>query len=174
LIFSVAALLPAFRAIPAILLTLLFTLFSMRSFELSSLVTLQVLLVLHALYYWIVFRPSLFPAWFAFLLGFSIDLIGGRLLGLNAFLLVFISFVMARQRKYLLSQPFATQWAGFLFVAFAAETIRWLVMCLVTFDVFSPIPALASALCNAAIYPLTSLVMLAAYKLISSSSTREI
>jgi rod shape-determining protein MreD len=158
---------PAIRAVPAVALTLLLALLSMRSFELSSLVTLQLLLVMHALYYWTVFRPSLFPAWAAFLLGFAIDLMAGRLLGLNAFLLVFATLVIMRQRRYLRSQPFATQWAGFLLVALGAEAIRWLVMGLVTMTMFSPASALASAVCSAALYPLTSLVMLGCLRLIS-------
>jgi len=108
-----AAIPPAIRAIPAIILILVMVFFSIRSFELSELITLQLLLVLHPLYYFIIYRPSLFPAWLAFLLGFAIDLVGGSLLGLNAFLLVFASLVISRQRRYLLSQPFATQWAGF-------------------------------------------------------------
>jgi rod shape-determining protein MreD len=157
----------AARAVPAILLTLVLALFSMRSFELSPLITLQLLLVLHPIYYWTLFRPTLFPAWLAFLLGFAIDLVAGSLLGLNAFLLVFASLVIARQRRYLLSQPFATQWAGFLLVSLAAEAIRWSVMGLVTMTVFSPASAAASAICNAALYPLTSLVMYGALALIS-------
>lgn len=168
-----AAIPPAIRAIPAIVLILLFALFSMRSFELSDLITLQLLLILHPLYYWLVFRPGLFPAWLAFLLGFAIDLVGGSLLGLNAFLLVFAHLVIMRQRRYLLSQPFATQWAGFLVVSFAAEAIRWLVMGAVTMTIFPPASAFASALCNAALYPLSSLVMLGAFQLISPARTRE-
>lgn len=168
-----AAIPPAIRAVPAVALTLVMALFSMQSFVLSDLVTLQLLLVLHPLYYFTVFRPALFPAWLAFLLGFSIDLVGGSLLGLNAFLLVFASLVISRQRRYLLSQPFATQWAGFLVLSLAAEGLRWLVMGAVTMTLFSPASAFASAICNAALYPLTSLVLLGAYALISPDKTRE-
>lgn len=168
-----AAIPPAIRAIPAFALTLLLAVFSMRSFELSDLITLQLLLVLHPIYYWTIFRPSLFPAWLAFLLGFAIDLVNGGLLGLNAFLLVFASLVITKQQRYLLSQPFPTQWAGFLFVSFAAEGIRWLVICAANMTMFSPASALTSALCSAAIYPLTSLVMLGTYQLISPSRTAQ-
>lgn len=164
---------PAIRAIPAIVLTLIFALFSMRSFEMSSLLTIQLLLILHPLYYWIVFRPQLFPAYLAFILGFAIDLVGGSLLGLNAFLLVFVSLVIGRQRRYLLSQPFATQWAGFLLLSMTTEAIRWVVMVTVNLTLFSPASAFVSAICNASLYPLTSLVMLGAFKLLSSSSKRE-
>mgnify|MGYP000290361811 CR=1 FL=1 len=168
-----AAIPPAIRAIPAIILILVMVFFSIRSFELSELITLQLLLVLHPLYYFIIYRPSLFPAWLAFLLGFAIDLVGGSLLGLNAFLLVFASLVISRQRRYLLSQPFATQWAGFLVLSIGAEAIRWLVMGAVTMTMFSPASAFASAICNAALYPLTSLVMLGSYALISGSNARD-
>lgn len=164
---------PALRALPAVFLTLVFALVSMRSFELSSLITLQLLLILHPIYYWTLFRATLFPAWLAFLLGFAIDLVAGKLLGLNAFLLVFASMVIGRQRRYLLSQPFAAQWAGFLLLCLAAESIRWLIMGAVTMTIFSPASALTSALCNAALYPLTSLVMAGALTLISPHKTRD-
>lgn len=164
---------PAIRVVPAIAVTMLLAVLSMKSFELSFLMTLQMLLVMHPLYYWSVFRPGLFPAWYAFLLGFAVDLVSGQLLGLNAFLLVFATLVIGRQRRYLLSQPFATQWAGFLVLSLCAEAIRWLVMGLVSMTLFSPASALASALCSAALYPLTSLVMLACLRLISPRSSGE-
>lgn len=164
---------PVISAVPAALVTVLCCLLSLRSFELSSLVTLNLLLVMHPLYYWCVFRPSLFPAWAAFLLGFTIDLVTGRLLGLNAFLLVMVSLVILRQRRYLLSQPFATQWAAFLLLCLSAEGLRWAVMVAVTMTPFSPASALTSAGFNAALYPITALVMLGCLRLISPRSNSE-
>lgn len=168
-----ASLPAAIRNIPAIVFTLLLALLSMRSIELSTLITLQVLLIVHALYYWTIYRPGLFPAWAAFILGFAIDLMAGKLLGLNAFLLVFATLVIARQRRYLLSQPFATQWAGFLVVSLCTESIRWLAMGVVTMTLFSPASATASAIANGALYPLTALVMHACLRLISPRNKSE-
>ncbi len=164
---------PGLRAVPAVLLTLVLALLSVRAYELSSLITLQLLLVLHPLYYWTIFRPALFPAWLAFLLGFAFDMVSNSLLGLTAFLLVLAQLVIVRQRRYLLSQSFATQWAGFLLMALGVEGVRWAVMGLATWRLFSPASAFASGLCNAALYSLTSLVMLGCLRLISGSSTRE-
>lgn len=161
----------ALRALPAILLMLAAAFLSVHAYALSSLVTLQVLLILHPLYHWTVFRPGLFPVWLAFLLGFALDLWEGRLLGLNAFLFVFAALIIARQRRYLLSQPFATQWAGFLLVALGVEVLRWLVMNAIAFTLFPPASALVSAVCNAALYPLTALVMSGALKLISPAKS---
>ncbi|NBX65866.1 MAG: rod shape-determining protein MreD [Proteobacteria bacterium] len=157
----------AARVAPAIAFILLLALLSMQSFTLSSLLTVNMALVLHALYFWSVFRPRIFPAWLAFLLGFLIDIVSGRLLGLNAFLFVFIQLVILRQRRYLLSQPFATQWGAFLFLALVAEALRWGIMALVDTAILSPLPALTSAVCSAAIYPITALVMQACLRVIS-------
>lgn len=162
------------RAIPAVLVTLLFAALSLlKGYELSSLLTLQILFILHPLYYWSVFRPALFPPWFAFLIGFAIDVYVGSLLGLNAFLLVFISLVIARQERYLRSQPFATQWAGFMLVCVGAEFIRWLIMSAATMTLFPIASQMVSALCNAALYPVTVLVMSLPLKLISGRSRFE-
>lgn len=122
-------------------------------------ITIQILFILHPLYYLGVFKPGAFPIWLAFLLGFLIDLLVGRLLGLNAFLLVMFSLLIGRQQRYLRSQPFATQWAGFLVLCFAAEGVRWLGMVLTSMTWFSLMSALISALANAAIYPLSALFM---------------
>ncbi|MBU6234863.1 MAG: rod shape-determining protein MreD [Alphaproteobacteria bacterium] len=158
---------PAIRAVPAVAFTLLLAAVSMQSFELSSLLTINMLLLLHPLYFWGMYRPQIFPVWLVFLLGFLIDLISGRLLGLNAFLLVFIQQLIMRQQRYLLSQPFATQWAAIMVAALAAEMARWVVMIAVTMTFFSPASALTSAVCSAALYPITALVMQMCLRLIS-------
>lgn len=164
---------PAIRAVPAVVVTVILAALSMQSFALSTLLTVSMLLVLHPLYFWGVFRPQVFPAWLAFLLGFLIDLVSGKLLGLNAFLLVFVQMVIQRQRRYLLSQPFATQWGAFLFVAIATEIARWGVMVIVEMTVFSPLDALTSAVCSGALYSVTALVMQACLRLISPHSRHD-
>ena len=162
------------RAVPAVLVTLIFAALSvLQGYELSSLITLQILLILHPLYFWSVFRPSLFPAWMAFLIGFAIDIRVGSLLGLNAFLLVFISLLIGRQQRYLRSQPFATQWAGFMLVCIGAELIRWFIMSVATMTLFPVVSQLVSGLCNAALYPITVLVLGPALKLVSGRSNFE-
>jgi rod shape-determining protein MreD len=158
---------PAIRAVPASLFTLLLALMSMHSFNLSSLLTVNMLLVLHALYYWSIFRPSVLPFWVAFILGFMVDLVSGNLLGLNAFLFVLSMLVISSQRRYLLSQPFAAQWAGFLCVALAVECIRWGVMMLVNWAFLSPASGLVSAVLSAVLYPVTALIMLGCLRIIT-------
>lgn len=159
---------------PAVFLTCLFIVLSAQSYPLSASVTLQMILVLHALYYWTIFRPALFPVWAAFLAGFAIDLVGGSLLGLNAFLLVLTQIVIGRQRRYLLSQPFATQWAGFLVVSLAYEGARWAVMGLVTWTIFSPVSAMASAVCSGALYALSSFLMTGCLRLVAGPGRSDI
>ncbi len=152
---------------------MLMAVLSMQTYVLSPLLTLSLLLVLHPLYFWSFNKPMAFPAWLAFLLGVAIDLVSGKLLGLNAFLLVFLSVIISHQRRYLLSQPFATQWAGFLFVCLAAEGLRWLVMVVVTLTLFSPASALVSAILCAALYPLSALVMRGCLRVISPDQSSE-
>lgn len=160
------------RALPAAVFTLVLAAVSMQSFVLSDLLTISMLLILHPLYFWGIFKPQLFPVWLAFLLGFLIDIVSGTLLGLNAFLLVFVQIIVSRQRRYLLSQPFAAQWTSFMVIALGAELIRWLVMMLLNFMFFPPASALTSAVCCAAIYPVSALVMQACLRLVSSYQSK--
>lgn len=158
---------PAIRAAPAVLFTLLLGLLSFRSFALSPLLDVTLLLALHPLYYWTLFRPALFPLWAAFFMGFAIDLSAHELLGLNAFLFVLAALIVAGQRRYLLSQPFATQWVGFALVALCVELARWLVMMLVNWTLFSPAGGLIAALLGAVLYPGTSFVMTGCLRLVA-------
>jgi rod shape-determining protein MreD len=157
---------PAIRTVPAAVFTLFLAMMSLHVFELSQLLTLSVLFVIHPLYYWTVFRPSIFPVWLAFVLGFLIDLVSGNVLGLNAFLFVLSVLVIAKQQRYLLSQPFAAQWAGFFLVSLSIELMRWLLMMLVNWAFLSPAPGLVSAILSGALYPVTALVMLACLRVI--------
>jgi rod shape-determining protein MreD len=164
---------PWLRFVPATVFTLLLAVFSMQSFDLAFGHTLQILFILHAVYFWSMQRAAVLPAWLVFLLGFLVDLAVGRLLGLNAFLLVFVQMVVERQRRYLLSQPFLTQWAAFMLLVFCVEMLRWGVMVLVNMAVFSPVSALLSAFLCGALYPLTALVMQACHRLILPARTSE-
>jgi len=163
------------RAVPAVAITFVFAVLSLvKGYELSPLLTIQMLLILHPLYYWGIFRPSLFPAWAAFLIGFAIDIRVGNLLGLNAFLLVMIQVLIGKQQRYLRGQPFATQWTGFMLLCMAVELIRWAILSVLTMTPFPMTSALVSGLCNAALYPVTTLVMAMTHRLISGHSYKEL
>jgi rod shape-determining protein MreD len=162
---------PAIRTVPAVIFTVLLAAMSVHAFELSSLLTLNILFILHPLYYWSIYRPTILPFWAAFVLGFLIDLVSGNLLGLNAFVLVLSMIMISNQRRYLLSQPFATQWAGFLCVSVAVECIRWLVMMLVNWAYLSPVSGFVSAVFSAVLYPVTALIMLGCLRLIAHHTT---
>lgn len=155
------------KTIPVSLIILFYAGLSLAGgYTLGSVYTIQILLLLHPLYYLGVFRPGAFPVWLAFLLGFFVDLQVGRLLGLNAFLLVVLSLLIHEQQRYLRSQPFATQWAGFLVMCFGVEGVRWAVMTVTHMTVFSPVSAGISALANAALYPLSAVCMGAVLKML--------
>lgn len=82
-------------------------------------------LLLIAIYYWSVFRPTLVPFWFVFVLGVIMDFIGGLPIGLHALTYLALTWIVRDQRRFLLAQPFAVIWLVFVFVAFAALHAQW-------------------------------------------------
>lgn len=68
------------------------------------------------LYFWLIYRPSLWPYPLVFALGILLDILSGGLLGLNAFSFMVLALIIRGQRRFLLGQPWHMMWAGF-FVA---------------------------------------------------------
>ncbi|MCF8495639.1 MAG: rod shape-determining protein MreD [Alphaproteobacteria bacterium] len=73
-------------------------------------------LVLTALYYWAVYRPTLVPVGGAFILGLLMDLLGGFPLGLNALIFTVVHWLATSQRRFLTAQSFFIVWLGFMVV----------------------------------------------------------
>lgn len=111
--------------------------------------------MLMAVYYWSMLRPA--PAWAAFALGLLLDLLGDYPFGMNALVLVLAQMVTARNRKFLLGQPFLVIWAGFAVVALGATALQWALFSLFNLSLAATGPALLSVLLSSLLFPLAAL-----------------
>lgn len=71
-------------------------------------------LIVAGLYFWLIYRPALWPVWLIFILGLVLDLAGSGLAGLNAFSFLGLALIIRGQRRFLLGQPWHMIWAGFV------------------------------------------------------------
>lgn len=85
-----------------------------------------------AIFYWSVYRPTLIPNWFVFLLGLMLDLVSGLPLGLNAFIFLLTYWIISDQRRVFVGQPFITIMLGFALVLSVSNIMRWVLFSLVS------------------------------------------
>ena len=156
----------AFRlSVPYILMAALFTLdvvalpFSMKG-------VLKAPLLLMAVYYWAIYRPTLVPVWFVFVMGFLMDLLSGTALGLNALIFVLTQWAVLRQRRFLMGQPFIMIWVGFAAISALALFIQWFVMGLMQFQWLTVLYQWPSVLFGVALFPLVCIVLHMIHKIL--------
>lgn len=122
-------------------------------------------LLLMAIFWWSVHRPSSIPPSVAFLIGLLQDLASGAPIGQSALLLVVTQWVISGQRRFLATQPFLLVWAAFAVVVAVTALVEWICYALLTVR-FPPIePGLIRAGLGIALFPIVvRLVLLPAQR----------
>ena len=111
-------------AVPQVLLLFLLLL-SFVSLPLPHVGVTRPYLVLMAVYYWSVYRPTLVPPVLCFVVGIVMDIISGGPLGLNALVLVIVQWIVRGQRRFLMGQPYTTTWAVFAVIVLISAVAQW-------------------------------------------------
>ena len=123
-------------------------------------------MVLIIVYYWSIFRPTLMPIPVCFLIGILLDLIGGTPVGLHAFLLVTTHWIVRDQRRFLMGQPYITNWAVFAGVSIAYAISEWALMGLVNGIWDIPKSALIRAVLTIALFPFATILLINVHKIL--------
>jgi rod shape-determining protein MreD len=85
----------------------------------------EVPLMTMVIYYWAIYRPTLIPAWFVFLMGIAFDLLSGLPVGLSAFVFVGLRWLVSDQRLFLMGQSFVTVWLGYALANLIVTSVQW-------------------------------------------------
>lgn len=117
-----------------------------------------------AVFFWLVYRPDLMPAWAVFLIGLIQDLLGGGALGVGVFVLLVVYAALAGQRRYLAQASFFLVWLAFLPVAAGAFVLTWLFNSLIADALLDTGPAAFQYLSTAAFYPCVAWIFLQAQR----------
>jgi rod shape-determining protein MreD len=146
-----------------------FLLLSVVSFSLPHAGDLKPFFLLMIIYYWSIYRPTVIPLFYTFILGLMLDVLTHLPIGLNALLLVAIETLILRSRIFLMGQSYIVVWLGFMVVALLYALGLWLGMTLASFQ-FPPASAFLSvilaSILSGFLFPLASLIFQAIHKIL--------
>lgn len=103
-------------------------------------------------YYWTIYRPSLFPVWFIFLLGLMQDALYGVPLGVHSFLNLVTWMIIVKNRRYFSKESFLEIWLNFCMVSLLIAVLNWIMFCLLESNLLAPTNAILQWLLSAVLY----------------------
>lgn len=127
-------------------------------------------LVLAAIYYWAIYRPTLVPPSLCFFVGLFIDILSGFPLGLNAFCYVTAQWVVRDQRRFLMGQTYPMIWAGFGIVVSAVALLQWAVFAFIHAQPSPLFPVGISVLFSLLLFPAISMLFVLVHRYLPVAS----
>jgi rod shape-determining protein MreD len=145
-------------------LTVLLIVFGMVPLGVPNFAPIMPALGVIAVFFWLVYRPDLMPAWAVFVIGLIQDLLGGGALGVGVFVLLVVYAALMGQRRYLAQANFFLVWLAFLPVAAGAFVLTWLFNSLIVDALLAPGPVAFQYLSTVAFYPVIAWLFLQAQR----------
>lgn len=141
------------RSLSPVAFALFLVIVAMVPFQVPGLSAIFPSLTLIAVYFWVVHRPDLMPAWAVFLIGAIQDLLSGAHLGVGTMVLLLVWLAIATQRRVFGSASFMMIWAIFVLVSAGAQVLVWLLSSMISGQVLDARPLVFQYLTTVAIYP---------------------
>lgn len=126
--------------------------------------------VLMAVYYWAIYRPTLLPPFFCFVVGLLMDVLTGMTPGIYAFIFVLTQWVVRDQRRFLMGQPYSTIWAVFGLVAVLSIFVQWALYGLAHLHWGPLLPVFAGALLSMFLFPFVTLLLVITHRMLPVAS----
>lgn len=127
-------------------------------------------LVLMAVYYWAIYRPTLIPPAFCFAIGLVIDLVAHLPMGLNAVVLLLVQWLVRDQRRFLMGQPYVVIWAVYGLVALSASMLQWVLYGVFNMHWAPVMPILSGALISLLLFPFVTMLLVFTHRLLPVES----
>ncbi len=160
----------AFRSVTPFLMVLALVVVGQLPFSLPGPASVTPFFVLMAVYYWELHRPDLLPVLAIFPIGLLQDALEGEPLGVNAFVLVAVSWIVVSQQRFFKGKPFLVVWWGFAMVALLAAIARWLLVSLLFGLAVSPWAIAFELVSTIALYPVLTVAFTLAHRTLPRSN----
>ncbi len=123
-------------------------------------------LTLLTIFYWSIYRPTLFPVFIPFLAGLMFDVLANLPLGLTAIIFVLVQWLVRSQRRFLMGQPYITVWTGFAFIAILGAATQWGLFGLIEGGWPPLMPVAASVALTIFLFPAINVLLLMTHRLL--------
>ena len=153
--------------------TVLLLFLSVIPFYWGELSQIKPLFIVMVIYFWTVYRPSLLPPVFVFLLGVLMDLMMAWPLGISAFVYTGIQWLVRTQRRFLMGQSFFVFWGGFMLVALLAGIAHWGLFCLLNLTFINILPVFFNIGVSIFLFPFILLPLFLIHKLLNLGQIAE-
>lgn len=146
------------------------TLLLMANWVLPYFNVLKPQIVLVAVFYWTLYRPTLMPPWIILAIGLILDAMNPAMpMGTHAFSYLLIAGLLKPRRRMLMGQPFMMVW-----VAFIAVVITDMVLKCLTIGLFGQIhinlgTIVINALATTLLFPILLLALVSVHRLLPAS-----
>lgn len=152
---------------------ILFLLLNVVSFSMPHAGDFKPFFLLMAVYYWAIYRPTVMPVAYTFVLGLVLDFLTELPPGLSALVLLALQTIVRRSRLYLMGQPYVMVWLGFAILSLTYTFSIYLLMSLKNVH-FVPasslVQMLIAALLSVLLFPLASLLLQAVHRVLPVDS----
>lgn len=154
----------AARNVTPFLMALALVVIGQLPFSLPGHASVTPYFVLMAIYYWELHRPDLLPVLAVFPIGLLQDALEGEPLGVNAFVLVMVSWIVISQQRFFKGKPFLVVWWGFALVALLAAIARWGLISVLFGVAVSPWAIAFELILTVALYPVLTVAFTLAHR----------
>ena len=140
--------------IAAIAALLLFIILSIAPVNFGLFHHTRPMLLIMAVFYWSLFRPSFLGYLSLFIIGLIYDSFTLGLFGQTALTLIGLRFIVLMQRRLLINQPFWMIWIVFSVLALASAGFYYILQMIFEMHLLSPMRYLSDAVFSAILFPL--------------------
>jgi len=141
------------RSLWPFVLSLLLVVASVLPIQLSDFGRVAPNLAIMATFYWAIYRPDLFPAPAAFVLGLWLDLLTGAPVGINALVLLLVHWAITSQRRFFQGKSFGVVWWAFALTISGAMALFWVLSAVYHLTLIDPSPVVFQLLLTIAVFP---------------------
>ena len=141
------------RSLWPFVLSLLLVVASVLPIQLSDFGRVAPNLAIMATFYWAIYRPDLFPAPAAFVLGLWLDLLTGAPVGINALVLLLVHWAITSQRRFFQGKSFGVVWWAFALTISGAMALFWVLSAAYHLTLIDPAPVVFQLLLTIAVFP---------------------
>lgn len=134
----------------------LFFVLSLQNFNFFFELDVRFSFILIFLFFWAIYKPTLFHPTYIFFLGFLYDCVLGLALGFHSFIFLIFYFIISKQRLFIIGQSYFVVLCLFSMACSAAYLVEWIFYSLIHFSAQAYMPVFFNCVYTIALFPVVN------------------